>query len=166
MAEANPLTADYVRQHLSYDPETGVFRWLIGGKGRNGAGEIAGGLNTIGYWTIGLLGKRHYAHRLAWLLSTGQWPAEQIDHINGDRSDNRLSNLRLATHAENQQNRHRTRANKTGHRGVFFHNPTGRYVAQCRVLKVRHHIGSFDTAAEAHAAYLEARARLNPYAAT
>lgn len=166
MAEANSLTAEEVRRHLSYCPETGEFHWLTSGKGRPGAGHVAGCVSgALGYRLIGLHGKRHFAHRLAWLMTHGRWPEHQIDHINGDRADNRLANLREATHAENQQNKHTTRGNKTGFRGVFIHKPTGKFVAQCRHMKKRHHIGSFDTAAEAHAAYVAYVRAINPLSA-
>lgn len=161
MAEANSLTAEEVRRHLSYNPETGEFRWLIGGKGRPGVGEIAGcKSNALGYWLIGLNYRRYWAHRLAWLVSHGQWPEHQIDHINGNRSDNRIANLRPATHAQNQQNRHTTRGNRTCFRGVYLEK--GRFFAQCRVMKVKYRLGTFDTPEEAHAAYLAGLRRLNP----
>lgn len=163
MAEANSLTAEEVRRHLSYNPETGEFRWLIGGKGRPGVGEIAGcKSNALGYWLIGLNYRRHWAHRLAWLVSHGQWPEHQIDHINGDRADNRLANLRLATHAENQLNRHKSRPNKHGLKGVDICPKSGRFRARVVVSSKKHNLGYFDTAEQAHAAFVEARARLNP----
>jgi hypothetical protein len=163
MAEANLLTAEEARRHLSYSPETGEFRWLVSGKGRPPVGSIAGCLNgKLGYWVIGIHGRRYWAHRLAWLVSHGEWPANQVDHINGNRADNRLVNLRAATHAENQQNRHTTRGNKHGFRGVFLHQPTGKFVAQCRHLGKRYHFGSFDTPEAANAAYLDGLRRVNP----
>lgn len=163
MAVANSLTAEEARRHLSYDPHSGDFIWLVSGKGRPPTGSAAGCISSaLGYRLIGLHGRRYFAHRLAWLMAYGRWPKHQIDHINGDRADNRLANLREATHSENQQNRHTTRGNKTGFRGVFVHGPTGKFVAQCRHMKRRHHIGSFDTAAEAHAAYVAYIRAINP----
>lgn len=163
MAEANSLTAEEARRHLSYDPETGEFRWLIGGKGRPGVGAIAGcRSDALGYWSIGLHRRRYWAHRLAWLMTHGQWPEHQIDHINGDRADNRLANLREATHAENQQNRHKSRPNKYGLRGVDFSPQLGRYRARVVFRGVKHNLGYFDTVEEAHTAYLEAARRINP----
>lgn len=163
MAEANSLTAEEVRRHLSYNPETGEFRWLIGGKGRPGVGEIAGcKSNALGYWLIGLNYRRHWAHRLAWLMTHGRWPEHQIDHINGDRADNRISNLRAVTHAENQQNRHRSRPNKHGLRGVDFDPKTGKFRSRVVFQKVKHNLGYFDTAQAAHVAYVEAVRRINP----
>lgn len=165
MAEANLLTAEEVRRHLSYCPDTGEFRWLISGKGRPAAGSIAGCLNgTLGYWLIGMFNRRYWAHRLAWLMSHGEWPEHQIDHINGNRADNRLVNLRPATHAENQMNRHKSRPNKHGLKGVDICPKSGRYRARVVVSRKKHNLGYFDTPEQAHAAFLEARARLNPMA--
>lgn len=162
MAKATVLTAEQVGELLAYDPETGSFTWRVGRKGTK-AGAVAGVIsNCLGYRLIGVLCQRHYAHRLAWLLTHGEWPQHQIDHINGDRADNRIINLRCATHLENQQNRHAPKANKHGHAGVFFHPPTGKYVAKIKVMRKRHHLGSFDTPAEAGAAYQAAR-NASPY---
>lgn len=80
------------------------LRWRVRRK-RVAPGDIAGGRGPRGYWTIGIFQKKWYAHRIVWALVHGQDPGDlQIDHINGDRSDNRIENLRLATNTENQQN--------------------------------------------------------------
>jgi hypothetical protein len=162
MAEANSLTATEARRHLSCNPETGEFRWLISGKGRPGVGEMAGCKSkALGYWLIGLNYRRYWAHRLAWLITHGRWPEHQIDHINGDRTDNRLCNLREVTHAQNQLNRHHKRPNRFGFRGVDKVVNSPRYTARVVIGRVKHNLGTFDTPEEAHAAYLEAKARLH-----
>ena len=96
------LSADDLRAELNYDPETGIFTWKSG-RGRGGtwtAGGIAGGPDGHGYWRISVKRVRRLAHRLAWLYAFGVWPNKQVDHINGDRTDNRIANLRLASNAE------------------------------------------------------------------
>ena len=111
------LTAERLRQLLSYDPETGVFRWLprpdlrasalrlrrLGQCGRDG--KLPTGSSSTGYWQIMIDNRNYTAHRLAWLHMTGAWPEAEIDHCNGDRTDNRWSNLRPAVRGENCRNK-------------------------------------------------------------
>lgn len=163
MSEAK-LTPEQVMENLTYNPETGELFWRKTGKGRPPLGTPAGVINALGYRTIGLAGKRHYAHRIAWLIHYGWWPSNQIDHINGDRADNRITNLRECSHAENQLNRHAPRPNKHGFKGVDVCPKSGRFRARVVVRKKKHNLGYFDTAEEAHQAFLKARRALNPFA--
>lgn len=107
---------------LDYDPETGVFTWLVAPAGRS-VGAIAGGSKSNGYVRIKLDGKMHQAHRLAWNTLHPDdliGPDEEIDHINHDRTDNRGVNLRKVSKAENSKNQSLYKANKYGITGVGF----------------------------------------------
>ena len=160
-----PVTAEYVRERLEYDPETGVFRW----KARPGtdritvawnaryAGTVAGSLDADGYRSIDL-DKRHFrAARLAWAWMTGEFPPALVDHRNLDPADDRWSNLRPATHGQNMAN---TRARApSGLKGAYsYPRLRGKWVAMIGAGKQRRHLGTFATAEEAHAAYRAAAA--------
>ena len=106
-----------LKEILSYDPETGVFTWLLT-KGRSKAGAVAGSRHSTGYIIIGALGFLIRAHRMAWAFTTGEWPTEEIDHINGVESDNRMANLRQASHQQNLYNTKMRSTNTSGFKGV------------------------------------------------
>lgn len=144
------LTADQVRALLKYDPETGKFAR---------AGRPVGTPNpTNGYISIGISGNNYLAHRIAWLMHHNVWPEFEIDHINGDRSDNRISNLRLANRSENVRNSGIRSDNTTGAKGVSFSREHGMYRARIGLNGKRKHIGLFSTVAEAS----EAIERMRP----
>lgn len=152
------LTFERAKELLEYEPEAGELRWL---KGKH-AGVIAGCPNDRGYLRVMIDQRSHKAHRLAWLLANGEWPQAHIDHINRNRSDNRLGNLRVATTSENRQNEHGPHANnKVGVRGVRASGAkyTATITAQGRVR----HLGTFASIDEAQRAYEQARHRLHPF---
>jgi len=157
------LSADRLREVLSYNPETGAFTWLVS-RGRVAAGDLAGNLSVLGYFDIGVDGKLYGAHRLAWLYVHGEWPADQIDHINGARTDNRICNLRAVSHAQNNQNIRKAQANnKCGFLGVVWNEKNRKWRAKIKANGRALHLGYFDAAEEAHAAYLKAKAELHPF---
>jgi hypothetical protein len=149
------LTVERLKQVLDYDPTTGAFTWKTG-TARGRPGEQAGALMGLGYRNIGVDATRYLAHRLAWFYVYGCWPEPQIDHINGNRDDNRIANLREATAAQNTWNGAR-KPGVTGFRGV--RRKGNRYNAQIMAENRRISLGWFATAEEAAAAYDKARAK-------
>jgi hypothetical protein len=152
----NPVPSAFterLRELVHYDPTTGVFtrKVLCGGRVE---GSIAGTLHCDGYLKFSVDNRLYLAHRLAWLFVYGEWPPNQIDHINGNRADNRIVNLRLATPAENSRNRRRHQNNISGFKGVI--RQRAKWHAQIMVNGRWHRLGGFSTPEEAHAAYCEA----------
>ncbi len=157
------ITQAELKARLSYDPETGVFHWRVKPSKRFPVGMVAG---TIigGYCRIHMGGKTYGAHRLAWLYIHGHDPVNQIDYINGDPSDNRISNLREADAAQNSQNRRRPQKNNsTGLLGVAYDNTKNRYRARIYINGKRTYIGKFKTPEEAHEAYVQAKRKHHPF---
>lgn len=146
---------DRLKQLLTYDPETGLFTWRVNGKGRfQRAGAIAGSLKETGYIKICADCKTYRAHRLAWFYIHGVWPPHEIDHVNRDKTDNRISNLRLATHAENCQNMPLRRNNKHGVAGITFHTGKRKKRWQAKIIAngATKYLGYYHTIEEAKAA--------------
>lgn len=156
--KSQALTYALLRELLDYDPETGLFRWRVS-RGRAAAGSIAGTRAHHGYISISIFGRLYYAHRLAWLWMTGEWPAVEIDHKDTHTGNNAWLNLRPASHAQNMRNSGMPRNNSTGFKGVI--QLGSQFRAQIRVNRRHHHLGFFPTAELAHAAYREASARLH-----
>lgn len=137
---------------LAYDPQTGVFQWRID-TGNAKPGAIAGTPNGKGYLVVRVKDRLIMAHRLAWFYAYGEWPKPFADHINGIRSDNRISNLREATKSQNMGNSRAHKRNTSGFKGVCFHKKSGRWVANISPNREHYYLGLFDTPEEAHAAY-------------
>jgi outer membrane protein assembly factor BamB len=160
---ASIVTHARLLEVLHYDPDTGVFVWRIGRK-HVIAGTTAGSLDNYGYLIIMVDRQRYRAHRLAWFYSYGVWPADQIDHINRDRVDNRLVNLREANNTENAQNTLKKKNNTSGHKGVRLDKRFGLWYAHIRVGGNKHYLGTFPTAAEAGECYRVAARIFHPLA--
>lgn len=155
------MTQKRLKVLLRYDPKSGMFIHLTQPNGRVKAGSIAGHLSTKGYVVLGVDGKVYKAHRLVWLYVHGAWPKGQIDHMNGDKSDNRVENLRPVLQVTNSENISRPRKdNKSGYLGV---SPRGsRWQAQIRAQGKVRHLGFYSSPVEAHTAYCKAKAELHP----
>lgn len=134
------LTAARLRELMTYEPETGRFRWNVRRQGVT-VGQIAGSLNEKGYRIIIIDGCHYRAHRLAWLYIHDEWPELDIDHRNGCRDDNSIGNLRLATRAENLWNAPARRNNKSGIKGVCPH--PGGYWQGYVTVKGKHYANTF-----------------------
>ena len=165
MKDPTLLTAERLREILRYDPGTGQFACLVT-RSNNGAkaGAIAGTRKTNGYVYIQINHRMYLAHRLAWLYMTGEWPSREVDHEDTDPSNNRWSNLRLATSGENSQNQRRPgRRNTSGYLGVSYDKSRGKYAATIGLNGRTIHLGRHDTPEEAHAAYVKAKRELHPF---
>lgn len=145
---------DLVRKYFRYDPETGSLIRLIDAGLRARAGTEAGWIDNKGYKRVSLEYRKHQVHRLAWALHYGEFPAQMIDHVNGDRADNRIENLRPANCSQNGANM-LPRPSKTGVRGVRENGPG--YCVSIVCKGTRHYLGQYrsieDAKQVAEAAY-------------
>ena len=170
------LTQEIVRDLLNYDPDTGIFTWrhrdrkyFKTDRGPNPwnaryAGKEAGRFTFYGYIQIKIFEYEFYAHRIAYLYMTGSFPEMYIDHIDRNKSNNRFENLRVVSQAVNMQNTFNPyRSNKLKVRGVR-QTASKKFDARISVNGQDHALGTFETAAQAEAAYLAAKASLHPEA--
>ncbi len=163
------LSVELLPKLLRYEPETGKLYWRERGAewfsgGPHGAeayclgwnkrhsGQEAGTVKAAPYSKISLLGECLFSHRVIWALLSGSWPEGEIDHINGDPSDNRAVNLRCVSKTENMRNQSRRRTNRSGFTGVISSRNSGRWVASIKSETREIYLGSYDTKEEAYAA--------------
>lgn len=167
MAKAELPSQTTLRNLFEYDPERGVLVWrprAAASKTWNSrfAGKLAGGMDAQGYINIGIGGALHKAHRLVWVFINGAIPEGlQVDHINRDRADNRIGNLRLATPGQNRQNAKLRDDNRTRLKGVDFNRKAGNWRARISCDGRTRHLGFFSTPEEAHTAYKRAADELH-----
>lgn len=129
---------------LHYDPDTGLFKWLVAGRNQHQkVGAVAGSLKPNGYIEMKIGGRMYKAHRLAWLYVHGEWP-DVIDHISRVRNDNRISNLRSCTKKQNMSNLNVYANSSSGFRGVSFHKDTSKWQVIVSVNGKRTHFGLYD----------------------
>jgi hypothetical protein len=153
------VTRKRLKELLSYDPDTGLFVRLVT-VGNQVAGTIAGSKRKDGYIALSIDGVTYKAHRLAWLYMKGRWPKPECDHADTDRGNNRWSNLRCATKAQNKMNSKKRADSRHKHKGVKL-DKGGKYRATIRT----EHLGMFETEEAAAAAYeLAARERFGEFA--
>ena len=161
-----PIEQKTLIELLDYNPKTGQFKWR---KKRRGVStdKVLGTCNGFGYLRITVCGQSYYAHRLAWLYVHGTMPKDEIDHINGDKGDNRITNLREATGLQNQQNKKKAQSNsKSGHLGISWHEKGKKWQVHICVCKKRKYLGLYDTIDQAKKAYLQAKTELHPFSNT
>lgn len=159
------LTQARLKEVLHYNRTTGVFTYRAAsgrGQPRGRVGQVAGRQNPDGYVRVSVDGVRHLAHRLVWLYVHGRWPELMVDHINGCKSDNRKKNLREANHSQNGQNVHCAKAGAPLP-GAYWRPRRSRWETQLRINGVHRHLGYFDTAEKAHAAYVAAKRTHHPF---
>lgn len=152
-----PIPVERLRARLSYCPETGLLHWKERAGGRS-AGARAGSIDREGYIALGFDGHKLRGHRVAWAIHYGTWPDQEIDHVNRNKADNSIRNLRLATDSQNSANRGLMRFNSHGSKGVTC-LPSGSWQAQIQVNKKNHYLGAFKDKADAIAAYAAAAVR-------
>lgn len=162
------LSANELKRHVEYDPLTGIFTRLMKEPSTRLArtwntrygGQPAGWTNERGYVEVSINGKVHLGHRLAWLYMTGEWPVAEVDHVNGEPSDNRWANLRAASRRQNAMNTKIRSHSKTGVKGVHYYPQWDRYQAKITVAGHCKSLGYYATADEAGSVYQEAAKRL------
>lgn len=153
------ITLSALKSVLHYNPDTGVFTWLIPTSRMGSPGSRAGRETSGGYRQIQIFGKLYAEHRLAWFYMTGNWPDEDVDHKIG--KSNVWSNLRLATKSQNNMNRRAQKNNKCGIKGVCWNGHAKRWMGSVYLNKKRHHAGYFDSIEDAEKAVTELRAKLH-----
>ena len=155
--DKSDITYEVVSELMELDAVTGRLFWKkrslkwfsshrsMGSFNSKFAGkEALGKLNINGYPSGKILGFSFLAHRVVWLLSTGEWPVDQLDHINGDRSDNRMENLREVSNAENCRNQKMRKTNSSGATGVYWSKRLDKWFATIQVDGRPIYLGSFD----------------------
>lgn len=150
------MTQSYLKECLDYDGLTGVFTWRERPRehfkcnrvckrwNTIHSGNVAGSIDSYGYWQITIGNKFYRAHRLAWLWMTGELPARQIDHICGDKLNNSFANLRPATHGQNLRNRGAQSNNMSGRKGVSWNKKASKWSVQIDADGCRSHLGFYD----------------------
>jgi hypothetical protein len=155
------LTQQRLRLLLDYNPGTGRFTWRVNRGGTAVKGSEAGAIHNKGYRSIKVDRKNYLEHRLVWLWEYGEWPSNELDHVNRIKTDNRLSNLRDVTRSENMQNTPARSNNLSGFKGVSWHDGAGSWMAGIMANGKSTYLGCFNTPEEAYAAYCAAASRLH-----
>ena len=158
------LSQERLRELLKYCPATGLFSWLDRSNSRRIYGAVAGGRSTQGYIVIRIDGVLYLAHRLAYFYIYGAWPPADVDHKNGDKTDNRLDNIRAASRSQNNQNRRRGKSRDgESSMGITWAPWAKMWRAQISVDGAHRHIGYYKTMEEANAAYLNEKRKSHEF---
>lgn len=156
------MAGDLLSYWLNYDPETGVFTWRKSPRYHINIGDVAGSKRKDGYWKITVSQKHFLAHRLAWYMFYGEWPTDLIDHIDCDKSNNAITNLRIANKVLNSQNRRNIIPKaKSGLLGAY--KKRNKWEAKIVVDGVIRRLGVFETPEEAHEAYMTAKKQYHDF---
>lgn len=174
MAKRQLPSPEVLRQLLRYEPDTGKLFW------KERSRELFATQRHCSVWNTKYAGKEAFtspdkqgyfrgkvfkkalkAHRVAWAISTGKWPTLDIDHINGNPSDNRIANLREATRSQNMRNKRVSSHNISGFKGVFWCKQRLKWRTNIRSDGKSIYVGHFDTPEDAHRAYAEAAAKIH-----
>ena len=150
------MNIEELKEYFKYEPETGKLFWSKRPSNRVVVGSEVGNYNDQGYKVCRFKGKAIRVHRIIWALAKGENTSEFIDHINGNKGDNRLGNLRVVSNAENLQNMKNAK-------GYTYHKKLNKWMAQIAVNKEHKYLGVFNTEHEAHEAYLKAKKELHPF---
>lgn len=153
------LTAEEARRLFYYNPDTGSLTWKVTKGSVALAGQSPKSLGAHGYPRVFVNGKHYRQHRVIWLIVTGKWPEQYIDHINGERSDNRWCNLRAATQSENMHNSRKPVTNTSGRKGAFWSKASQKWMSQIKVNGRMVYLGLFASVDEAGDAYANAARR-------
>lgn len=167
------IPIDQLHQLLEYDAESGSFRWKVRSRdfftsdricnswNSTYSGKVAGCLDGKGYIKITLFDQGYRAHRVAWALYYNEWPPAdmEIDHIDADPLNNRISNLRLVTRSQNECNKRKRRNTKSSFKGVSWNSQKGKWMATAAINGKVRHVGFFATEIEAHECYKQVAAR-------
>ena len=155
-SQRKPLTQDRLCSLFDYNPETGELSRKVSAGGRGYEGEVVGGLDSRGYIQVGIDNARRLVHRVIWMMHYGYWPEDEIDHIDGDKTNNKLENLREVRRSCNMINRPVRKDNKTSVTGVVFHKATGKWQATIAQEKRKIYLGIYSDFVEAAAHRLAA----------
>ena len=154
------ITQEYIKSVLHYDQDTGIFTWKVN-KSNMKIGSVAGNKHNSGYTYIKLDKKLYAAHRLAWIYIYGKSPVHYIDHINGNKMDNRLFNLREATNFQNQCNRKLNKNNTSGVKGISWDKQYNKWKVRLSVNSKKIILGRFYDFFEACCIVYSARNKLH-----
>lgn len=156
------LTQARLKEFFHYNLDNGLFT-RIKTAGCSAKGWVVGTHHADGYLSIEIDKKGYLLHRLAWMYVYGEFPKNEIEHIDGNRNNNKWNNLRHASNLENTQNMKVYSTNKSGYTGVIFRKTESKWLAKIDFNKKRYYLGRFETAELASEAYKEAKKRLHTF---
>ena len=154
-------TCEQLRSLFRYDSKTGNLIRRVSTNSNTKVGDIAGRITSAGYRQVSVHGKKYVAHHLVWVYHYGEWPKDQLDHINRIRDDNRIENLREATRTQNSFNRLSYKGSKSKYKGVSIHKTSGKWCAYYQASGDSKWLGLFDTEEAAAEAYKKATEKLH-----